>query len=213
MADRPSTPSATVRPDTSASAESPRSATRKRSVQEVYQPAELKQSIFDRPSTAPESTHPALNPNKSDWQRQGFGSIGRASTEVPLSPAKQRTRTATDRLSATMDKASQPKQTSEQLMEDLEPYSWDDLEARYSKAMGERAAVEDKLAQEFKSLTEVFTAWAQTTSTHEDNRAIKRLRTRISKVQDEEKTLGEKKQHYVNVVKAFQNALDLLKNT
>lgn len=47
----------------------------------------------------------------------------------------------------------------------------------------------------------------------EEERAGKRLRTRMAFVQQKEESLEEKRLHYVKVVKAFESALALLSAT
>ncbi|KAL3958747.1 hypothetical protein ACCO45_006909 [Purpureocillium lilacinum] len=68
----------------------------------------------------------------------------------------------------------------------LLPFDWDDFEGEY------------------------FRAWAAAASVHDDERAIKRLRTRQRFVNLSEEKAAQKQQHYEEVVKAFESALALL---
>ncbi|KAL9020618.1 MAG: hypothetical protein Q9185_002204 [Variospora sp. 1 TL-2023] len=94
--------------------------------------------------------------------------------------------------------------------EPLEPYGWDDLEARFLKKMEECQVSEGEIEKEFREWIEVFQAWASTTREHEEERAHKRLRTRMAWVQNSEQSLEEKRLHYIKVVQAFESALALL---
>ncbi|KAI4673263.1 uncharacterized protein J4E88_008875 [Alternaria novae-zelandiae] len=69
--------------------------------------------------------------------------------------------------------------------EKIVDFDWEDLEARYHDAMKTCHNQEDLLMQE--------------------------LRTRSTYVQHEEAELEQKRNHYINVVKAFESALNLLK--
>ncbi|KAL2041560.1 hypothetical protein N7G274_005942 [Stereocaulon virgatum] len=95
----------------------------------------------------------------------------------------------------------------------LEAYDWEHLEDRFHAEMEVCGKREEGIQEEFNELLEVFKTWAATGSTHEEQRAGKRLRTRIAFVQQREKSLEEKRTHYVKVVKAFESALALLGGT
>ncbi|KAF2836470.1 hypothetical protein M501DRAFT_905175, partial [Patellaria atrata CBS 101060] len=99
---------------------------------------------------------------------------------------------------------------SEDPGEEIEPYDWDDLYRRFSEMVAEREEEEGKLMNEFVQLCGFFQQWANTTTVHEVERASKRLRTRVYHVQNSESELEAKRQHYLNVVQAFQSALSLL---
>lgn len=92
----------------------------------------------------------------------------------------------------------------------LEEYSWAELEERFAARMEECRLKEEEIGKEFQEWLEVFKAWTSVTSIHEEERASKRLRTRITYVQDKETALDEKRQHYVKVVRAFESALALM---
>jgi len=95
----------------------------------------------------------------------------------------------------------------------LEPLDWEGFEKRYQRAFQEADDQERELLQEFDHLVKYFNAWASASSTHDNERAIKRLQTRERFVRIHEQTLSQKKQHLAEVVKAFQSALALLKST
>ncbi|KAI9728790.1 MAG: hypothetical protein M1834_007176 [Cirrosporium novae-zelandiae] len=63
--------------------------------------------------------------------------------------------------------------------EDIGDFDWDDLERRYENAMAERSEAEDKIFQEFNGLVQIFSAWAQTASVHDSERALKRYSTGV----------------------------------
>ncbi|KAI1089780.1 hypothetical protein F5B19DRAFT_465860 [Rostrohypoxylon terebratum] len=95
----------------------------------------------------------------------------------------------------------------------LAAFDWDDFEDRYEKALQEADEQERQLLEEFDSLVKYFNMWASASSTHDNERAAKRLQTRERHVRLSEQTLLQKKQHLSEVVKAFQSALALLSTT
>ncbi|KAL6712078.1 hypothetical protein ACN47E_003121 [Coniothyrium glycines] len=88
---------------------------------------------------------------------------------------------------------------------------WDDLHQRYVDSVRNCEGQEIELMKEWTSLTEYFRIWAESGHDHETDRASSRLRTRMVYVQHSEEILEQKRAHYVNVVKAFESALNLLK--
>ncbi|RAL59968.1 hypothetical protein DID88_000594 [Monilinia fructigena] len=92
---------------------------------------------------------------------------------------------------------------------DLGPMNWSDFEERYATAIERLSEEEDQLVQNFQNLSEAFQIWADSSSERDNGRAWKRLRTRERYVQIQERTLEEKKQHYLKVVQAFKQALEL----
>ncbi|KAA8574868.1 hypothetical protein EYC84_004111 [Monilinia fructicola] len=92
---------------------------------------------------------------------------------------------------------------------DLGPMNWSDFEERYEAAIAQLSDKEDQLVHDFQNLTEAFQIWADSSSERDNQRALKRLRTRERYVQIHERTLEEKKQHYLKVVQAFKQALEL----
>ncbi|KJZ77323.1 hypothetical protein HIM_03047 [Hirsutella minnesotensis 3608] len=92
----------------------------------------------------------------------------------------------------------------------LPPYDWDDFEARYEKALRDADIQERDILKEAEQLSKYFRAWASAASAHDDERAVKRLRTRQRFVNLSEEKAAQKQQHYEEVVRAFENALALL---
>ncbi|KAI0473958.1 hypothetical protein GGR56DRAFT_558710 [Xylariaceae sp. FL0804] len=115
----------------------------------------------------------------------------------------------------------------------LPPFDWEDFEYRYSKALQEADEQERQLLEEFDRLFKYFNVWASASSSHDNERAVKRfgpnpslfilrdlslpflarLQTRERFVRLTERSLSQKKQHLAEVVKAFQSALALLNTT
>jgi len=92
----------------------------------------------------------------------------------------------------------------------LEEYDWAELEEQFTRRMEDFKAVEDGIWEEWKGWGELFGAWASTISEHDEQRASKRLRTRIAFTQGKEENLEQKRQHYIKVVQAFEAALALM---
>lgn len=92
----------------------------------------------------------------------------------------------------------------------LEEYNWAELEEQFQKRMEAFKAVEQGIWEEWKGWGELFGAWASTISVHDEERASKRLRTRIAFTQASEESLEQKRQHYIKVVQAFEAALALM---
>ncbi|KAJ5394083.1 uncharacterized protein N7487_011724 [Penicillium crustosum] len=96
------------------------------------------------------------------------------------------------------------------LTQGLKDCNWEQLQGKYADAMEEHGRVEENLRVETAELLEVFMAWSETTVSQDENRALKRFKTQMQHVQNSEVTVENKKKHYAEVVKAFQNALALL---
>ncbi|KAI1334389.1 hypothetical protein F5Y15DRAFT_401750 [Xylariaceae sp. FL0016] len=92
----------------------------------------------------------------------------------------------------------------------LAPFDWEDFESRYEQALQEADAQEKELLDEFENLVKYFNVWASASSSHDNERAVKRLQTRERYVRIAEQSLSQKKKHLGEVVKAFQSALALL---
>ncbi|KAK7984986.1 hypothetical protein PG988_002608 [Apiospora saccharicola] len=90
------------------------------------------------------------------------------------------------------------------------PFDWDDFEVRYQKALSEADEKEKAILEEFDQLVKYFNVWASASSSHDNERAVKRLQTRTRFVHLSEQKLNQKKEHLSEVVKAFQSALALL---
>ncbi|KAI1501174.1 hypothetical protein F5X99DRAFT_383597 [Biscogniauxia marginata] len=95
----------------------------------------------------------------------------------------------------------------------LVPFDWEDFEERYDKALQEADEQERQLLEEFERLVKYFNVWASASSSHDNERAVKRLQTRERYVRLSEQNLSQKKQHLSEVVRAFQSALALLNTT
>ncbi|KAF5631978.1 uncharacterized protein FTJAE_7708 [Fusarium tjaetaba] len=94
----------------------------------------------------------------------------------------------------------------------LEPFDWDEFEARYEAALQEADEREREILKEADALSKYFKIWAASASGHDDERAAKRLQTRRRFVNLAENKMERKQQHYDQVVRAFESALALLKS-
>ncbi|KAG5984103.1 hypothetical protein E4U55_005977 [Claviceps digitariae] len=96
---------------------------------------------------------------------------------------------------------------------DVPPFDWEQFEARYEAALKEADGEERDILQEAQSLSKYFQTWASAASAHDDERAVKRLRTRQRFVNLSEEKMAQKQKHYEEVVRAFESALALLRST
>jgi len=94
--------------------------------------------------------------------------------------------------------------------EPLPLFDWHGFESRYEQQMQVAKRTESEILLDFNKLADYFGIWAQAASVHDNDRAFKRLKTREVYVQRAEGELEAKKEHYVQVVEAFKNALALL---
>ncbi|KAF5027580.1 hypothetical protein F66182_322 [Fusarium sp. NRRL 66182] len=94
----------------------------------------------------------------------------------------------------------------------LEPFDWDEFEARYEAALRDADEQEREILNEADALSKYFKVWAATASAHDDERAAKRLQTRRRFVNISEERMERKQEHYDQVVRAFENALALLRS-
>ncbi|KAM0192607.1 hypothetical protein ACHAPI_008191 [Fusarium lateritium] len=94
----------------------------------------------------------------------------------------------------------------------LEPFDWDEYEARYEAALRDADEQEREILKEADALSKYFKVWAAAASAHDDERAAKRLQTRRRFVNLSEERMERKQEHYDQVVKAFENALALLRS-
>ncbi|KAL2824545.1 hypothetical protein BDW59DRAFT_162431 [Aspergillus cavernicola] len=97
-----------------------------------------------------------------------------------------------------------------QLKESIKDYDWSELENNYVQMMEQYDKSEEELRDHITKLLQIFTAWSQTTVAHDETRALKRFRTQMHHVQNSEESLEKKRNHYIDVVKAFESALALL---
>ncbi|PBP20991.1 hypothetical protein BUE80_DR008181 [Diplocarpon rosae] len=95
---------------------------------------------------------------------------------------------------------------------ELADYDWDDFERRYTDHMSKLDEEENKDYENFDNHATSFLIWAQSASQRDNARISKRLKTRSRFTQLAENSLEDKKRHYVDVVSAFQKALDLLRH-
>ncbi|KAH3905740.1 hypothetical protein HBI56_211440 [Parastagonospora nodorum] len=93
----------------------------------------------------------------------------------------------------------------------IEDFDWNELHGRYHEAMNKCRTQEGELAEEWESLMNYFRIWAESGHEHETDRTFQRLQTRTKFVQNSEAELESKRNHYIDVVKAFESALHLLK--
>ncbi|THY09867.1 hypothetical protein D6D03_00098 [Aureobasidium pullulans] len=113
--------------------------------------------------------------------------------------------------------------------DEINPFDWQDLEARYLSAMAECKAKEDVHLEEFESLSQYFGFWAETISDHEQKRSHQRpralwLKNRKPSLKKEERIVRSNLWNRllntslmnlnidIKVVEAFQNALNMLNN-
>ncbi|KAL6358860.1 hypothetical protein LRP88_09053 [Fusarium phalaenopsidis] len=94
----------------------------------------------------------------------------------------------------------------------LDPFDWDEFEARYESALRDADEHEREILKEAEALSKYFKVWAAAASAHDDERAAKRLQTRRRFVNLSEDRMERKQEHYDQVVRAFENALALLKS-
>ncbi|KAL2675273.1 hypothetical protein Neosp_011456 [[Neocosmospora] mangrovei] len=93
----------------------------------------------------------------------------------------------------------------------LEPFDWDEFEARYESALRDADEHEREILKEAEALSKVVSL-SFCASAHDDERAAKRLQTRRRFVNLSEDRMERKQEHYDQVVRAFENALALLKS-
>ncbi|RGP76235.1 hypothetical protein FLONG3_5363 [Fusarium longipes] len=85
----------------------------------------------------------------------------------------------------------------------LEPFDWDEFEARYEAALRDADEQEREILKEADALSKYFKVWAAAASTHDDERAAKRLQTRRRFVNLAEDKMERKQQHYDQVDDLF----------
>lgn len=107
---------------------------------------------------------------------------------------------------------------------DFPSFDWEDFEARYEKALADADEKERELLREFDGLVKVrdlshlddsgltmtpqyFNVWASTSSSKDNERAVKRLRTRQRYVVMAEQNMAQKEEHSESsLVRAATNA-------
>ncbi|ORY55484.1 uncharacterized protein BCR38DRAFT_491112 [Pseudomassariella vexata] len=139
--------------------------------------------------------------------KQSVKRNGRAHTEQPApNPRRHQTPEPSQR----QLQKSEESQRSPSTPGHLAAFDWDEFEARYMHALADADKQEHQLLEEFDQLVKYFNVWASTSSSHDNERAVKRLQTRTRYVNISESKLEQKKKHLGEVVKAFQSALALL---
>ncbi|KAJ5752371.1 hypothetical protein N7520_009288 [Penicillium odoratum] len=96
------------------------------------------------------------------------------------------------------------------LTQRLDQCDWNQLQEKYTDAMDKHSRVEEDLRAQTTKLLGAFTAWSKTAVLQDEQRALKRFKTQMQHVHNSEVNVENKKQHYTEVVKAFQSALALL---
>ncbi|KAF1932478.1 uncharacterized protein M421DRAFT_417198 [Didymella exigua CBS 183.55] len=94
----------------------------------------------------------------------------------------------------------------------IRDFDWQDLHERYHTTINRCSQDEADLMEEWAKLMEYFRIWAESGHGHETDRTYQRLQTRTLYVQNEEDEFESRRNHYINVVKAFESALTLLRN-
>ncbi|KAH7391403.1 hypothetical protein BKA64DRAFT_102780 [Cadophora sp. MPI-SDFR-AT-0126] len=116
----------------------------------------------------------------------------------------------------------QPDETDEEDEEDedegdedqgLPKFDWGDFEQRYTETLKKQHEEEVEIIDEFDLYATSFMVWAQAAAQRDNARMSKRLRTRMRFTQLAENSLEDKKNHYLEVVRAFQAAMDMLRRT
>ncbi|KAF2270582.1 hypothetical protein CC78DRAFT_563934 [Lojkania enalia] len=92
-------------------------------------------------------------------------------------------------------------------------FDWHDLEWRYHNAMRNCQQNEQQLLEEWRDLMSFFDVWASSGHEHETGRTYKRLKTRMAHVQHSEEELERTRNHYINVVTAFQSVFKIMNAT
>ncbi|KFY22655.1 hypothetical protein V493_06433 [Pseudogymnoascus sp. VKM F-4281 (FW-2241)] len=92
----------------------------------------------------------------------------------------------------------------------LPHFDWDGLEEEYFAAMDRANAVEAELGEEFRGLANYFAQWSSVSIAQDEERAVKRFRTRQVHIRHSEDMFSAKKQHHEKVVSAFKTAMALL---
>ncbi|KAL3455558.1 hypothetical protein BJX64DRAFT_282008 [Aspergillus heterothallicus] len=127
-------------------------------------------------------------------------------SRIPTSRKSEATRVqpaATEHQGTTLE--SEP-----QLEDRIKDCDWSELEHTYVRMMEQHEKAEGELGDQITKMLQLFTAWYQTTIAHDETRALKRFRTQMIHVQNSEESLEKKRNHYMDVVKAFESALALL---
>ncbi|KFY36090.1 hypothetical protein V494_05324 [Pseudogymnoascus sp. VKM F-4513 (FW-928)] len=146
--------------------------------------------------------------------------------ETPLGPASNLPTQLPERQSPSQESDDVPSEISDDEPEEesraekkeseephtLPAFDWEGLEKEYFSAMERANEVEADLSEEFKTLANYFAQWSDVSLARDEERAVKRFRTRQMHVYHSEDGFATKKQHYETVVTAFKSAMALLQS-
>ncbi|VUC37762.1 unnamed protein product [Clonostachys rosea] len=94
-------------------------------------------------------------------------------------------------------KRMEKESSSESEFPEMPPsFNWDDFERRYEEALRSAGQAEQDIFREAENLSKYFRTWAAAASSHDDERAVKRLQTRRRFVNISEEKMAQKQQHY-----------------
>ncbi|KAF1948800.1 hypothetical protein CC80DRAFT_421722 [Byssothecium circinans] len=96
--------------------------------------------------------------------------------------------------------------------EEIEEFDWNALHERYHTAINQASDEEGKLAEEWASLMDFFRVWAEAGHSQETDRSYSRFRTRMAYTQHAEGEFEKTRNHYTQVVQAFERAMSLLQD-
>ncbi|OBT93120.1 hypothetical protein VE01_09200 [Pseudogymnoascus verrucosus] len=95
----------------------------------------------------------------------------------------------------------------------LPQFDWEGLETEYYAALSRANDVEANLNEEFKALANFFAQWSNMSLAKDEERAVKRFRTRQEHVFHSEDKFSKKKEHHEEVVKALKSVMALMHHT
>ncbi|KAF1360484.1 hypothetical protein EJ07DRAFT_177196 [Lizonia empirigonia] len=152
---------------------------------------------------APQDAH--QTPKRSEHKRMNSDDTERPATA-------QRDRDSAEEQSK-IETEQNPSDDDADPAEQIAIFDWEALHQQYHAAINECSQGEAELMREWASLMQFFHVWAESGHYHETNRTFQRLQTRTMFVTHEEEKLENTRNHYVNVVRAFESALNLLRAT
>ncbi|KAM3419612.1 hypothetical protein BST61_g2950 [Cercospora zeina] len=94
--------------------------------------------------------------------------------------------------------------------EQIERFDWGGLVYDYHQKIADMEQQEGQIMEEFNRLLDFFQVWAVMGSRKDADRGFKRIKTQMTLVEHHERCLERKREHYVQVVKAFKNVDVLL---
>ncbi|KAF4555793.1 Hypothetical protein D9617_2g057570 [Elsinoe fawcettii] len=92
----------------------------------------------------------------------------------------------------------------------LPPCDWMGLQRKMHEELAEKDAELQKLYEEWSILAEFQSAWIHYGARKENERASKRHKTQQTFVQHQEAEVEANRQRYASVMKAFENAMQML---